>query len=289
MTVPVLVDHDADTLRHLLHDPDPRASERLLARLQPALSVRYPDPAVRTEQSISIARYLRFLDDQGASRTHPGESFLQYVHHIEATNKPASVSNQLSSIRAFYRTLKDLAVLDPTLDPTGGYKHRVQTQPPCPPYPEDDVRLLLTHASSPYVRAALLCCIDAGLYGQPLMNLTWEDIDRERGVLLSSRGEVPLTAELHQALELHSAGYGGRLAEGPVFPNHQFSAALRRLLWQASRDARVPYRTWQALYTTHALRVLRTVPDTETRMRRLFLETERALERYLHLLADHAA
>lgn len=283
MTVTAQRDDTAATLRRLLDDPSPTAGERLLARLQPLLTERYPDTSVRVELNGNIGRYLRFLADQGASRVHPGDTFLAYVQDVSRANKPASVSNLVSAARIFYRVLKDAGALDAHIDPTGGYRHQTRTSPPKAPYPETDIHAILA-ASSDYTAAAVLCGAHAGLIGQALIALTWEDIDYERGALLTLKGEVPLSPELQRALERHSGPYGGRFASGRVFPRHKDDMALRRLLWQACRDARVTYRTWQALHTTYALRVLREVPDTDTRMQRLFLDTERALERYVALL-----
>ena len=284
MPLPGPLTEDAKTLRRLLGQLNPRSIEQLTARLQPHLQDRYADPAVRVELTTHIARYLHFLHTHNASPTQPGETFLAYVKVLEDNNKPTSVSNQLSAIRTLYKILRELGALDAHLDPTGGYKHKVQTQKPKPPYPEEDVTRLLAHAKDDYVRAALLCCLDGGLIGKALLALNWEDIDFERSTLLTIKGEIPLTPALHDALEAHSRPYGGRLAQGRVFPRHKDDMALRRLLWQASRDANVTYRTWHGLYTTHALRVLRALPDTQARMDRLFLETERALQRYTDLL-----
>lgn len=188
---------------------------------------------------------------------------------IEKPTSPATVNLRLAGVRLLYRALIWVeATHKNPFDGVGAQNDPTAPIVKNPPYTEQELNALLGHADRTEDRALLLLVAHAGLRISEAMDLRWDDLDHQRGLLRVNKGkgskarEVPTSGTLRAALqELREEALPSK---GFVIPYRHRSHAHRRIenvfLKAESTGSKVKFRGMHAFRKLAATKLLKTQP-----------------------------
>lgn len=255
-----------------------RQHEALLDELSPMLPGQ---PGSVTELNVrsGIRKFLQWAESESLSVL----DYDQVTRWTETLQSAATIKNRLSQVRRLYEALMLIGVAErnPFAQVTGPLNRPQEHRQA---YSSEDIAKLLAQADTEETALVLLGAL-AGLSGQEVCQLAFEQIDLMEGLLKLHNRTLPLEPELARALEKWGKERGNtalfpRL--GPVFDlenDHQ----LRRKVYVLCRRANVPYQAWYALRHHAGLRLLQTT-DPKSAEKFLGLHGREALRPLVRML-----